>query len=41
MMNHVQTMYYFDSMVTRLHFSTLSMEHASGISYNADNAGLE
>ena len=40
-MDHVQTFYFLDSMVTKLHFTTLSMDHASGYTFKANGNGLE
>ena len=34
-MNHVQTLYFLESMVTKLHFQILSIEHNPGYNYDA------
>ena len=40
-MDHVQTFYFLESMVTKLHFTTLSMDHSSGYTFKANGKGLE
>ena len=40
-MNHVQALYDLDSMVTKLHFEVLSIDHLAGITYNADYNSIQ
>ena len=40
-MNHVQALYDLDSMVTKLHFEVLSIDHLAGVTYNADYNSIQ
>ena len=37
---HVQTFYFLESMVTKIHIETLSIEHKSGETFNPGEADI-